>query len=154
VLLLRLCGPRNQLRSSVAASLLAQYCLQIALQFGPLFWQSIPSKLAPPRRPLPLQQAVETILLSKCKGWVGGAGGRRSIKWCVFSLPYCHEHTGFTKINILSLFNEDRWHIKYTWRTLVSAVMNFRVPWNVGNFLTSCKPVSFSRRTLHHGVSK
>ena len=40
------------------------------------------------------------------------------------------------------------------WRTLVSAVMNCRVPWNVGNFLTSCKPVSFSRRTLHHGVSK
>ena len=23
-----------------------------------------------------------------------------------------------------------------------------------GNFLISCKPVSFSRRTLHHGVSK
>ena len=40
------------------------------------------------------------------------------------------------------------------WRTLVSAVMNLRVPWNMGNFLTSCKPVSFSRRTLHHGVSK
>ena len=39
------------------------------------------------------------------------------------------------------------------WRTLVSAVMNLRVPWNVGNFLTSCKPVSFSGRTLHHGVS-
>ena len=41
-----------------------------------------------------------------------------------------------------------------SWRTLVSAVMNLQVPWNVGNFLTSCKPVSFSRRTLHHGVSK
>ena len=41
-----------------------------------------------------------------------------------------------------------------SWRTLVSAVMNFRVPWNAGNFLTSYKPVSFSRRTLHHGVSK
>ena len=40
------------------------------------------------------------------------------------------------------------------WRTLVSVVMNLRVPWNSGNFLTSCKPVSFSRRTLHHGVSK
>ena len=40
------------------------------------------------------------------------------------------------------------------WRTLVSAVMNLRVPWYAGNFLTSCKPVSFSRRTLHHGVSK
>ena len=39
-------------------------------------------------------------------------------------------------------------------RTLVSAVMTLRVPWNAGNFLTSCKPVSFSRRTLHHGVSK
>ena len=37
------------------------------------------------------------------------------------------------------------------WRTLVSAVMNLRVPWNAGNFLTSCKPVSFSRRTLHYG---
>ena len=40
------------------------------------------------------------------------------------------------------------------WRTLVSAVMKLRVPWNSGNFLTSCKPVSFLRRTLHHGVSK
>ena len=40
------------------------------------------------------------------------------------------------------------------WRTLVSMVMNLRIPWNAGNFLTSCKPVSFSRRTLHHGVSK
>jgi hypothetical protein len=36
----------------------------------------------------------------------------------------------------------------------VSAVMNLGFPWNVGNFLTSCKPVNFSRRTLHHGVSK
>ena len=40
-----------------------------------------------------------------------------------------------------------------SWRTLVSAVMNLRVTWNAGNFLTSCKPVSFSRRTLHHGAS-
>jgi len=40
------------------------------------------------------------------------------------------------------------------WRLLVSAVMNLRVPQNAGNFLTSCRPVSFSRRTLLHGVSK
>ena len=40
------------------------------------------------------------------------------------------------------------------WQSLVSAVMNLQFPWNAGNFLTSCKPVSFSRRTLHHGVSK
>ena len=38
-------------------------------------------------------------------------------------------------------------------RRLVSAVMYLRVPWNAGNSLTSCKPVSFSRRTLHHAVS-
>ena len=32
------------------------------------------------------------------------------------------------------------------WQALVNAVMNFQVPYNVGNFLTSRKPVSFSRR--------
>ena len=42
----------------------------------------------------------------------------------------------------------DRWH------ALVNAVMNLHVPYNVGNFLTSSKPVRFSRRTLIHGVSK
>jgi len=40
------------------------------------------------------------------------------------------------------------------WRTLVSAGMNVRVPWNAENFLNSCKPFRFSRKTLHHGVSK
>jgi hypothetical protein len=40
------------------------------------------------------------------------------------------------------------------WRALVIVVMNPRVPQNAGNFLTRCKPVSFSRRTLLHGVSK
>ena len=40
------------------------------------------------------------------------------------------------------------------WRALTNAVMNFRIPKNTGNFLTSCKPVSFSRRTLLRGVSK
>ena len=41
-----------------------------------------------------------------------------------------------------------------SWRMLVGAVMKLRVPWNAGNFLTSCLPVSFPSRTLHHGVSK
>ena len=40
------------------------------------------------------------------------------------------------------------------WRALVNAVMNLRVPYSEGNFLTGCKPVSFSRRTLLRGVSK
>ena len=38
------------------------------------------------------------------------------------------------------------------WRALVNAAMNLRVPQNAGNFLTSFKPVSFSR-TLLRGIS-
>jgi hypothetical protein len=40
------------------------------------------------------------------------------------------------------------------WQELVNAGMNLRVPLNAGNFLTSCKPGSFSRRTLFRGGSK
>jgi len=36
------------------------------------------------------------------------------------------------------------------WRALVNAVMNLRFPKNVENFLTSRKPVSFSKRILLH----
>jgi hypothetical protein len=38
------------------------------------------------------------------------------------------------------------------WRALVNAIMNLRVPKNAGHFLTSSGPVSFSRRSLLHGV--
>jgi hypothetical protein len=39
------------------------------------------------------------------------------------------------------------------WWALVNTVMNIRVPKNVGNYLTFCEPVSFSRRTMLHVVS-
>ena len=38
------------------------------------------------------------------------------------------------------------------WRALVNAVMNLRVLQNAGYFLTSCRSISFSRRTVLHGV--
>jgi len=40
------------------------------------------------------------------------------------------------------------------WLPLGNAVMNLRVPLNLQNFLTSWKPVRFSRRTVLRGVSE
>jgi len=40
------------------------------------------------------------------------------------------------------------------WWALVDSAMNLRVPPYAGNFLSSWKTVSISRRTLLHGVSK
>ena len=39
-------------------------------------------------------------------------------------------------------------------QALVNAAMNIWGPWNAENLLTNWEPVSFSRRTLFHGVSK
>jgi hypothetical protein len=39
------------------------------------------------------------------------------------------------------------------WRTLVDTVMNFRVPSNVEEFLSSCTTAALSRRAQPHGVS-
>jgi len=39
------------------------------------------------------------------------------------------------------------------WWAAVNVVMNLWVPQNVGNFFTSWKTISFSRKTLCHGVS-
>jgi hypothetical protein len=43
---------------------------------------------------------------------------------------------------------------KNRWWAFVNAVINFRADKTKGNFLTSWEPVSVSRRTLFHGVSK
>jgi hypothetical protein len=47
-----------------------------------------------------------------------------------------------------------KWLRIETGRTFMNAVMNLRVPENAGNFLASCKLVSFSRRTVLCGVNK
>ena len=43
---------------------------------------------------------------------------------------------------------------RYAWRPVVNVVMKLRVPQSAGNFLTSWGRVTFSGRTLLHGVSK
>ena len=43
---------------------------------------------------------------------------------------------------------------KDRWRALVNAMLNLLFPYNAGGFLTSLEPVSFSRRTLLHRLSK
>ena len=84
---------------------------------------------------------------------VGKPEGRRQLgrprrRW-VDNIRMDLQEVGCGYVNWIGLAQDrDRW------RTLVSAVMNLRVPWNTGNFLTSCKPVSFWRRTLHHAVSR
>jgi hypothetical protein len=42
---------------------------------------------------------------------------------------------------------------KDRWRTVVNAVMNIRISQNEGNFMTIEGPVSFSGKTLFHGIS-
>jgi hypothetical protein len=38
----------------------------------------------------------------------------------------------------------------HRWRALVNTVMNFRVPYNPGKFLSNCTIGSFSRRAQLH----
>ena len=90
-------------------------------------------------------EGVYRVLLGKPEG--RRPLGRRRRRW-VDNIRMDLQEVGCVCMDWIGLAQDrDRW------RTLVSAVMNLRVPWNAGNFLTSCRPVSFSRRTLYRGVS-
>ena len=92
------------------------------------------------------ERGVYSVLVEKPEG--KRPMGRPRRRW-VDNIMMDLQEVGCGYMNWIGLTQDrDRW------RRLVSAVMNFRVPWNAGNFLTNCKPVSFSRRTLHHGVSE
>jgi len=92
------------------------------------------------------ERGVYRVLVRKPEGRRPLARPRR--RW-VDNIRMNLQEVGFGYMDWIGLAQDrDRW-----W-TLVSAVMNLRVPGNAGNFLTSCKLVSFSRRTLHHRVSK
>ena len=92
------------------------------------------------------ERAVYRVLVGKPEGKRPLERPRR--KWVDNIRMYLQE-VGCGYVHWIGLTQDrDRWQM------LVSEVMNLRVPWNAGNFLTSCKPVSYSGRTLHHGVSK
>ena len=92
------------------------------------------------------EKGVYRVLVGKPEG--KRPQGRPRLRW-VYNIRMDLQEVGCVYMDWIGLAQDrDRW------RTPVSAEMNLGFPWNARNFLTSCKPVSFSRRTLYHGVSK
>ena len=87
----------------------------------------------------------------RMKGFGGETWGKETTSRCRWedNIKMNLQEVGYGGMDWIELTQDrDRW-----W-ALVNAVINFRVPWNSGIFLTSWEPVSFSRRTHLHGVSK
>jgi hypothetical protein len=64
--------------------------------------------------------------------------GRRRCRW-VDNIQMDLQEVGCRSMDWIELAM-----VRERWRALVNAIMNLRIPQNVGNILTSCKPVSFS----------
>jgi hypothetical protein len=73
--------------------------------------------------------------------------GRPRCRWAG-NIKMCHQEVGWGMEWI------DVAQDRGSWRALVNAATNLRVPQNAGNFLTNRRPVSFSIRPLLHAVSQ
>jgi hypothetical protein len=72
--------------------------------------------------------------------------GRPRYKWEV-NIKMGLQEVGWRGMNWIDLAQDrDRWWV------LVNAVMKLWVAYNMGNFLTGCRHVSFSGRKLLYGV--
>jgi hypothetical protein len=91
-------------------------------------------------------KGVYRVLVGKPEG--KNPLGRPRLRW-EGNIKMDLQEVGFGVMDWIELGQE-----RERWWTLVITVMNLRVPKITGNFLTSCKPVSFSRRTVLYGVSK
>jgi hypothetical protein len=92
------------------------------------------------------RRGVHRVLLGKSEGKRPLGGSKH--RW-EDNIKMDLEEMGFWGMDWIELAQ-----YRDSWWALVNAVMNIRVPENAGYFLTSCKPVRFSRRILVHGVSK
>jgi len=85
------------------------------------------------------EMGVYRVLLRK----LGGKRplGRPRLRW-VDNIRMDLQEVGWGYMDWIGLAQD-----RDSWRTLVSAVINLRVLWNAGNFLTRCKQCSFWRRS-------
>jgi hypothetical protein len=90
--------------------------------------------------------------MNGCRILVGKPEGRRPLgrtrrRWGDTITVYLKE-IGLGGIDLIELAYD-----RNQWRALVNTVINLRVPYNFGNFLSSCTTGGFSTRAQLHGVS-